>query len=230
MGCCHSMPSKEELLINFWNNLPIRKTKLSDYRDIIIRTYMNNSLLKIDSMLAFKKFFLNENYLIYNDSDLRPICQTLFEDLAIQYTPIRFIFYLAFLCDFDKDNAVCAEALYDISKFFGLEAVRYDDHEKAIVIENFRLTQILKSILSMVFYKSIIYVYTLVDDQEYKDYMLERYNEIFLEDWISVLMGKFPNVIILEKFFKNNVRSVCNFYALALEFEKTLPRKQELIE
>jgi hypothetical protein len=224
MGCCVTLPSKEDLLINFWNNLPIRNISLLHYRDSILATY--ESKFKVDSVMSFKKFFLNEHYLVYGDSDIQTVCRSLFEDLIVQFSPVKVIFVLAFLCDFHPDNAKNAKALYDIASYFGIDNIRFEAN--CYWFDKYRLSEVIKTYLEIIFNISITYVFTLVDEDEFKDHLLQRYNRVFIEEWVNEHMKKYSNVFQAADFLQNNVSLIADLYYIKVQFDKSLPKVNKM--
>jgi hypothetical protein len=220
MGCCVTHPSKEDILINFWNNLPIRNISLLHYRDSILSTY--SSKFKVDSIMAFKKFFLNEYYLIYGGTQIQSIYRSLFKDLIVRFTPIKITFILAFLCDFDPDNTKNAKALYDISNYLGIDSIIFETN--LYWFDKYRLTQILKTYLEIIYNISVNYVFNHIDEIELRENLLQKYTTVFLDDWVNEYMKKYSSKFQVSDFLYIEVSLVTDLYYIKAQFDKTLPR------
>jgi hypothetical protein len=226
-NCCLYLPAKEDLLLYFWDSLPIRNIPLIHFRDSIVNSYPS-TILKVDSVMAFRKFCMNETYLLFSDNDdIRKVSKNLFEDLAIKFTPVRLVLLLSLLCQFDLDNQRNAKALFDISEYFGFELMRFENN--IFLFEKYRITEIIKDYVEMIFNTSVGYIYSLLDENEYKDSLNQRYNKTFLDDWTNDFMKKYNRDIPVVDFLQDNHLFISDlFYLSKLEFARfnTINRKK----
>jgi hypothetical protein len=223
MGCCVTLPSKEDMLINFWNNLPLRNISVVHYRDSIVNTY--SPICKVDSIMAFRKFFLNESFLVYGNSDTHLVCKSLFEDLIVHFTPKYVIFHLAFLCDFDIDHKKNSKALYDISDYFNLDIVRYDNNE--YYFEKYKLTETIKTFVEVIFNFSIRYVFAVTEENEYKDYkdyLQQKYSIHVLNSWVNDFMHEAQRKMLVSEFLEKNINLISDLYYFKIHIDRFIKK------